>query len=203
MMDSAKKYLVKNRSAGMVVYRIPEIGIRREFMPGESKKVDFDELEKLAYQPGGRELMAEYLIINAEEALDELGIHREPEYWMNEQNVINLLQNGSLDEFLDCLDFAPAGVMDLIQKYAVSLPLNDFNKRKALKDKTGFDVDAALKNLMAEKADEGGKIEPNKERRVQPQAATPGRRTDGGKYKVVNTGTPEGATVEKTTQSEE
>ena len=46
-MDSTKKYLVKNRSAGMVVYRIPEAGIRREFMPGESKKVEFDELEKL------------------------------------------------------------------------------------------------------------------------------------------------------------
>lgn len=196
-MDSAKKYLVKNRSAGMVVYRIPEIGIRREFMPGESKKVDFDELEKLAYQPGGRELMAEYLIINAEEALDELGIRREPEYWMNEQNIINLLQNGSLDEFLDCLDFAPAGVMDLVQKYAVSLPLNDFNKRKALKDKTGFDVDAALRNLMAEKADEGGKIEPNKERRVQPQEATPGRRTNGGKYKVTSVGEPTGAKTEE------
>ena len=197
-MDSTKKYLVKNRSAGMVVYRIPEAGIRREFMPGESKKVDFDELEKLAYQPGGRELMAEYLIVNAEEALEELGIHREPEYWMNEQNVITLLQSGSLDEFLDCLDFAPAGVMDLIQKYAVSLPLNDFNKRKALKDKTGFDVDAALKNMMAEKEDEGGKIEPNKERRVKPATATPGRRTDGGKYKVVNTGAPEGITTEET-----
>lgn len=191
-MDSTKKYLVKNRSAGMVVYRIPEAGIRREFMPGESKKVEFDELEKLAYQPGGRELMAEYLVINAEEALEELGIHREPEYWMNEQNVITLLQSGSLDEFLDCLDFAPAGVMDLIQKYSVSLPLNDFNKRKALKDKTGFDVDAALKNMMAEKEDEGGKIEPNKERRVKPETATPGRRTNGEKYKVVSTGTPEG-----------
>lgn len=191
-MDSTKKYLVKNRSAGMVVYRIPEAGIRREFMPGESKKVDFDELEKLAYQPGGRELMQEYLIINAEEALNELGIHREPEYYMNEENVIKLLQTGSLDEFLDCLDFAPAGVMDLVQKFAVSLPLADFNKRKALKDKTGFDVDAALRNLMAEKEDDN-KIEPNKERRVKPAETTPGRRTDGGKYKVVSTGTPEGA----------
>ena len=29
---------VKNRSAGMVVYRIPEMGIRREFAPGETKE---------------------------------------------------------------------------------------------------------------------------------------------------------------------
>ncbi len=200
-MDSAKKYLVKNRSAGMVVYRIPEAGIRREFMPGESKKVDFEELEKLAYQPGGRDLMAEYLIIQANEVLDELGIHREPEYYMNEENVIKLLQTGSLDEFLDCLDFAPAGVMDLVQKYSVSLPLNDFNKRKALKEKTGFDVDAALRNMMAEKED-NGKIEPNKERRVKTETATPGRRTDGGKYKVVSTGTPEGNANEDSQSAE-
>lgn len=35
---------VTNRSAGMVVYNIPEEGIRREFMPGETKKINFEEL---------------------------------------------------------------------------------------------------------------------------------------------------------------
>ena len=41
-------YDVKNRSASMVVYKIPEDGIRREFAPGESKKIKFGELEKLS-----------------------------------------------------------------------------------------------------------------------------------------------------------
>ena len=35
-----KSYLVKNRSASVVVYVIPEEGIRREFMPGESKRIE-------------------------------------------------------------------------------------------------------------------------------------------------------------------
>jgi hypothetical protein len=56
------------------------------------------------------------------------------------------MEEGTLDEFLDCLDFAPIGVIDLIKRYAVALPLSDYNKRKAIKDKLGYDVDAAIKN---------------------------------------------------------
>ena len=41
---------VKNRSASVVVYKIPEDGIRRSFAPGETKKISFEELEKLTYQ---------------------------------------------------------------------------------------------------------------------------------------------------------
>ena len=54
-------YNIKNRSAGRVVYRIPEDGIRREFAPGEVKKIAAAELEKLSYQPGGREIMTQFL----------------------------------------------------------------------------------------------------------------------------------------------
>ena len=45
---SKKILIVTNRSAGMVVYTIPEEGIRREFTPGETKKIPFEELEKLS-----------------------------------------------------------------------------------------------------------------------------------------------------------
>ena len=40
-----KMYRVKNRSAGVVIYRIPEDNIRREFMPGETKAINIKELE--------------------------------------------------------------------------------------------------------------------------------------------------------------
>jgi hypothetical protein len=56
-----KFYNVKNRSSSRVVYRIPEINIRREFMPGETKKIDHEELEKLSYRPGGENLISNYL----------------------------------------------------------------------------------------------------------------------------------------------
>jgi len=65
---------------------------------------------------------------------------------MSESDVVELLKNGSVDQFLDCLDYAPAGVIELIKKFAVELPLDDYKKRQALKAKTGFDVDAAVAN---------------------------------------------------------
>ena len=60
---------------------------------------------------------------------------------------------GSVDAFLDCLDFAPAGVIDLVKQLAIVLPLTDIQKRRALKDKIGFDVDAAIKHMEEEQAE--------------------------------------------------
>lgn len=57
MINANTIYNVKNRSSSTVVYRIPEDNIRREFAPGETKKIAFGELEKLTYQQGGREML--------------------------------------------------------------------------------------------------------------------------------------------------
>lgn len=185
-----KVYTVKNRSASMVVYNLPEIGVRREFMPSEIKKnISYDELEKLSYQSGGRELIANFLQILDGQVLDNLGIATQPEYYMSEADIVNLMKTGSLDEFLDFLDFAPVGNMDLLKKLSVSVPLTDYDKRLALKDKTGFDVDTAIKNLEAEKAEEneGKEKVVSSGRRVQPKTEEKpaGRRTSGTNYKVV------------------
>ena len=105
---------------------------------------------------------------------------------MSERDVANIIVNGSLDEFLDMLDFAPDGVMDLIKRMAISLPLNDYNKREALKKKTGLDVEAALRNIRAEKEDEKPSIDDSgvPQRRVKKEEPA-GRRTTP-KYNVVN-----------------
>lgn len=187
-MENNKMCLVKNRSASRIVYRIPEMGIRREFSPTETKKISYDELEKLSYQPGGVALLTNFLQVQDAPAIAELGIHAEPEYHMSEQQVVELIRSGSLDAFLDCLDFAPVGIVDLVKKFAVSVPLTDYEKRKVLKEKTGFDVDAALKNIAAEKAEEEAKATAT-QRRIQPMnetPATPGRRTTGSNYKVTS-----------------
>ena len=188
-MDDNTIYNVKNRSASKVFYKIPEIGVRREFMPGEVKKITYDELQKLSYQAGGRELMADFLQIQSSEMLNELNMRVEPEYNMSEEQIIELIRTGSLDAFLDCLDFAPIGVIDLLKRFAVSVPLSDYDKRQALKEKTGFDVDTALKNLAAEKAETEEKAEKaTQTRRVQTEEPKPaaGRRTAGTNYKVVS-----------------
>ena len=169
---------VKNRSVSTVVYRIPEMNIRREWQPGESKRISFEEIEKLSYQPGGRTLMANFLQIKEEAATQAFNIERQPEYEMSEQQVVDLIREGSLDAFLDALDFAPVAVIDLIKKLSIDIPLMDMDKRKALKAKTGFDVDAALRHIEEEKEDNGqNTILKTTERRVQTNAAPAGRRT--------------------------
>ena len=189
MITSDTMYNVKNRSSSVVVYRIPETNLRREFQPGETKRIPFGELEKLTYQPGGHTLLEEFLQIVDEAVTNNLNVRREVEYDMSETQIRDLLVHGSIDAFLDALDFAPIGVIDLIKTMSVSLPLEDYNKRKALLQKTGFDVDKAISNLQAEKAEEKASAAESAaaptERRVKPAAATQtGRRTTPN-YKVV------------------
>lgn len=176
-------YTVKNRSASRVGYTIPEDNIRRMFAPGETKKITGEELMKLSYQPGGKEMMVAFLQIQSDKMLNDLNINPQQEYYMSEQQIVELIKTGSLDAFLDCLDFAPEGVIDLVKKYAVSIPLTDLDKRKALKEKTEFDVDKAIALLEAEKAPETP-VAPTKT-----APATPAGRRTTGNYKVVEKAT--------------
>lgn len=142
-----KKCTVTNRSSGMVIYNVPEMHIRRVFYTGETKEVDVAELEALVNQPGGRELIYGYLLIKdpvIAKRLMNIDLGNEVEYNMSENEVKKWLNTCTLDEFKDALDFAPAGVKDLMKKYAVELPLNDVAKRDAMKEQIGFDVDAAI-----------------------------------------------------------
>lgn len=189
-MDKSKIYEVKNRSSSVVVYSIPEDGVKRTFQPGEIKRISFGELEKLTFQSGGQMIMDNYLLIKDTEPLQDLNVRPEPEYYLTEPQIVDLIKEGSLDQFLDCLDFAPAGVIELVKDLSIKIPLSDYQKRQALKDKIGFDLDAALRHIEEEKAemrtDSENAIEPAApQRRVKTEETAPGRRTDG-KYKIVS-----------------
>lgn len=179
---------VKNRSKGTSVYTIPELGdkrnIRREFAPHETKKIDLEELKALTFIPGGMKMLKNYLQILDKKVQVELGLRPEPEYNMSEEDIKNLLKNGSLDSFLDCLDFAPPGVIDLIKQYAVQMPLNDSQKREAILSKTGFDVSKALLRLKEANEGDANVTSSQKERRV-PIKEENVRRTNIPEYKVV------------------
>src|SRR5574344_924419 len=146
------KIAVTNRSFGTVIYNIPEMGVRREFTPKETKKITPAELEALTSQPGGRELIENCLLVHDAKALEEIvNVQVEPEYWLTEEKIPGWMQSCSDDEFIDALNFAPEGVKSLIKDYAVKLPLNDFNKINAIKDILDFDVMSALKiNKMSQ-----------------------------------------------------
>ena len=173
---------VENRSAGKIIYNIPDRHIRRELAPRQSIKVPKEEIEALAYTSGGMDLIRNHLLVKDDQMLDELNIHREPEYYMNADNVAALIKNGSMDEFLDALDFAPEGVIDMIKDLSVQIPLNDFSKRQALKEKTGFDVDAAIAHDVENRTPEGDEAVVKEEPKVRRTAKAPTqRRTSGTK----------------------
>lgn len=188
---------VKNRSNNTVIYNIPDGNVRRTFSPLETKQISSEELQKLVYQPGGPELLAGYLVVEDKKLLAQLLGVPQPEYWLDEAGVVKMLTEASLDEFLDCLDFAPPGVLEMIQQKAVELPVNDNSKREAIKKVLGFDVTAVIqhnKEVKEEEAKEGIEEAPEKKRRVnaapaaekKEQTETSGTKTR--RYKVTSRG---------------
>jgi len=166
-MEKTTLIKVLNRDNGSVVYSIPEMnGLRRVFQAGETKEITFEELEKLSYIPGGMELLEDSLVIlDNREAISLILGHVEPEYSYSKDDIIKLMKTGSLDEFLDCLDFAPEGVKDLIKTLSVELPLNDVAKREAIFNKLGFNVDNAIR--IKRESSEPTEEKPIVKRRVQ------------------------------------
>ena len=186
------KVKVKNRSKSNVGYSIPEENLHRNFAPGETKEIDVAELEKLNYRPGGSVILNEYLLINDADIAQKFNSSSiEPEYWLTEEEVIELMKYGSLDKFLDCLDFAPEGVIDLIKSLAVTLPLNDMAKCDAIREKFNFNVVKAIQLNKEANEPDNEEAAPAKGRRVaveQPKKSA--RRVEepavNNKYEVVH-----------------
>lgn len=183
---------VTNRSRATVGYRIPETGVRRVFTPGETKVLPADEMRALSYQPGGPALISRNLLIEDMTLLNEMAIKTEPEYFWNKDQVIAMLEdNGpqSVDKLIDCLNFAPVGVIDLVKEQAVALPVQDARKRAAIKDLTGYDVDLVLLHNRQAEEEEDEEPEEAPERRVKIDA--PARRVQPSPYKIVTPVTTE------------
>lgn len=173
---------VKNRSACVVIYTIADLNITRRFAPGEVKEISKDEIQRLLYQKGGTSLFLDDLQVSAED-MAELGFGaQEPEYFYSHEDIKRIMLTGSLDEFLDLLDFSKKGGITIIQDYAVKLPLTDMNKIEALKKATGFDAGKAIAYSKAVDKDLNGeetKPAETRQRRTQPTTTVP------SKYKII------------------
>ena len=179
---------VQNRDNGSVGYTIPDLNnLHRTYQPNETKNITMDELRKLSYVPGGMEILRNYLVILDDEAREEILSDVEPEYYLTKDGVKQLLLEGSLDALLDCLDFAPSGVVDLVKDVAVEIELNDVKKRDAILNKTGFNVTNAI-NINKDTTEETEKVKPVRrvgQSEVKAETAPTGRRTATPVYKVV------------------
>lgn len=170
---------VQNRDFGVVGYTIPDLNnLYRTFQPNEIKELDYEELFKLYQTPGGAYILENYLIIFDKEMLESILGGVEPEYFYTSEDIIDLMVNGSLDEFEDCLNFAPKGVLDLIKQLSVSLPLNDVAKRDLILKKLNFNVANAIEISQVD-----GPVEQNE--KPQRKAAKPGEKTNTPVRKVV------------------
>lgn len=189
MLDKDTIIKVTNRDSGSVGYSIPELGVRRKFAQGEVKELTMNELRKLSYLPGGQVILKDCLIVHNEEALRELNPDYEPEYFYTEEDIKKLLLTGTQAEFLDCLDFAPEGVIELLKQLAVKLEINDLAKRNAIMDKTGFNVTRAIEINHESKEVEESEVNTKQRRAAAPKVniAEPeavGRRTAAPKYGI-------------------
>lgn len=144
MIEASRIIKVTNRDNGSVGYEIPDLRLYREFAAGETKEISMDELRKLSYVAGGKTILKNLLVLDDKEAIAELLGTVEPEYFMNEEDIKDLLLTGSLDALKDCLDYAPEGTISLVKKIAVDIKLNDIEKRKAIQEMTGFNVTSAI-----------------------------------------------------------
>lgn len=177
MLENNMIIKVTNRSNSYVGYCIPEMqNLNRKFAPNESKDITMEELRKLSWTPGGLSIITNHLIINNEEAVKEILVSVEPEYFYNINDVEKLLTHGTLDQVKDALDFAPEGVVQLMKDVAVSTKLNDVAKREAIKDKTNFDVTKAIEFNEISNIEEDA---PEKQRRSAPITTEPAQQTGG------------------------
>lgn len=163
---------VRNRNNGTTGYTLDN-NFHRDFNPGETLKVPFDELQRLQYAPGGQYILDNYLVVEDQTALNDLNMKVEPEYFYDEQTVKEILLTGSIDAFADFLDFAPNGAIELAKNIAIKEEVPDVRKRDMLSEKTGLNINNAIMINKVMDAEDEKEAEAPKQRRVQLTEAQP------------------------------
>lgn len=144
MVEKDRIIKLTNRDTGFAGYTVPDLGIHRSFSPGETKDITFDELERLSWTSGGKELLRDFLVINDREAAEEILGSVEPEYFFTVETIKELLKNGTDEQLIDALNFAPKGVIELIKQVAVETKLNSNSKRELIEKYTHFNVSRSI-----------------------------------------------------------
>ena len=82
---------VRNRSTSTVTYSVPDLNVKRIFVPGEIKEIPQEELGVLAQQPGGRVILVEYLQVSKEDIKQLDVIEPEQEYFYSDEDVKRIM----------------------------------------------------------------------------------------------------------------
>lgn len=184
MVKDSTLIAVRNLSDNNVSYQIPEDHRRVVFRANEVKKIPASELRKLYFKPGGEVLLCQYLNIDNAELREEFNIPSDvPEYEWTLQDVARIVEQGSLDEIKDALEFGPQAIQDAIVDYAIKNKVSDSNKRKAIEEITGLHIDQAIRLQEEAEASLGASEQtatPKRTRRTQTSnGSAGGRRVQG------------------------
>lgn len=179
------------------VYVVEMTGVRRSLPPHASFKVKAEELRQLNYQRGGQELLQNYLRVENEDLAQEFGIDVEntPEYNWGRVEVEAALNDPDINILLDALEFAPAGIKQLIADVAVETEIADVNRRKAISEWLKVDIDSMIKNKHAYDDEDAAEPAPKSTRR-RATAKTTTTKTRRTKKTVETVETPTEATKE-------
>lgn len=181
-----KKVKVWNRSIGGISYKIESLRISRSWeKKGDMIEVPMEELKELQYIPGGKKLMEKYMLIKDKDVCEELGMSLDPEYFYDEKDVKELLLNGTYEQLLDCLEFAPAGVLDQVRDLTITLPLDSAKKRQAISKALKIDIDSAIRNYKDSK-DDGKEDEAVQGRQRRADPISTEKVEEKSKYNVVH-----------------
>lgn len=138
---------IQNLADHSVVY-ISYDGKRRSLSRGQKIKVPAVELRQLNYSIGGEYLIHNYLSIKNKSLALELNVSEDSfdnEYSWTVKEVDAALADSNNDVLEDALNFAPQGVIELIQQRAIETKINDLSKRELIKNITGVDIDKKIK----------------------------------------------------------
>ena len=183
-----KMIKVTNRSRGSVGYMIPDMNnLQRRFEYGETKMIPEEEIRKLDWTPGGHVLIKDYLKIEDAKLIEELLHEVEPEYNYTEKEIKELLLGNDMDAFMDCLDFGPDGVIDLMKDLAVKLEIPDVRKRDAISKRTNSNIDNMIKLNQMSKEEDKEPVE-TKQRRTAGLAQVEGSTNKDGRTTTTTIG---------------
>lgn len=189
MTNLERKVKVTSRTIGSLSYQIdPSKPMRTWNKAGDYLNITIAELLELRTIGGGEYTLREYLLIEDEEALklvfDEQDV--EPEYKYGIAEVDFLLYESELEQFLDALDYAPKGVLDLILVKAKEKLPNTTAKISAINDKFSVDINKSFDLLKKDGSEEEEKESATPARRAAPIKTE--TKAKAPQYKVVKEG---------------
>ena len=117
------KITLKNISSGLVVVVVPDIGFRRELVPGRSVPITEDEYDALVFDPGVDALIQGHTIKiegveEEQQAIETENVYEAPE-------IKKMLDDRNIVAFTKFIPNATDAEKDSVVKYAVENKVTD------------------------------------------------------------------------------